>query len=338
MSAYGRARIGYGGVVEGEIVDPLAVSAAIKECLRSAGIRAKYACLGVSNQKVVVRLVDLPFMQNDELAGAIQFQAQDYIPIPIEEAILSYERIGEYVTPSDEHMMEVLLVAAQSDMINNVVAAADGAGVRPERIDVTSFALARALVGLADVPFFGDEGAGAATCIVHITSGLTNILVVESGIPRFTRVSSFGGNQFTQAVANVLNVPFEEAEALKLEIGLPALDGSVTEVAGTDPQTVSSVQDTLEREANKFIAEVRRSLDYYITQATQAKHIERVVLAGNGSNMAHLMDYLTQGLQAQVVMGDPLQNVTVARGIEDLVFADRQGCAVAVGLAMEVGS
>ena len=100
LVAYGAVGMPFGAVVEGEIVDPEAVSGAIKELWKRTGLRVKDVCIGVSNQKVVVRLIDLPFMEREELAGAIQYQAQDYIPIPVEEAILDFQIIGDYMTPS----------------------------------------------------------------------------------------------------------------------------------------------------------------------------------------------------------------------------------------------
>jgi len=325
----------FGAVVEGEIVDPEAVSGALKELWKRTGIRTKDVAIGVSNQKVVVRLIDLPYMERDELAGAIQYQAQDYIPIPIEEAIIDFQIIGDYMTSADEHMMEVLLVAAQRDMIASAVKAVEGAGLKLAQVDVTAFALVRSLLGTT-TGWFADEAEtpGEALGVVHISSGLTNIAVVERGIPRFTRVSSLAGNQFTQAIANVLNLTFDEAEALKISAGLPSIDGLQTSVTGADSQLVATAQDALEREANKFIAEVRRSLDYYLTQATQAGTIKRIYLTGTGSQLKNLPNYLEKGLQTQVVLGDPLARIQVSGAAEQAVLADRMGCAAAIGLAL----
>lgn len=335
LTAYGSVPMPFGAVVEGEIVDVESVGTAIKELWRQAGIRTKDVAIGVSNQKVVVRLIDLPFMEKDELAGAIQYQAQDYIPIPVEEAILDYQTIGDYMTPADEHMMEVLLVAAQRDMVGNAVAAIDAANLKLAAIDVTAFALVRALLGTS-AGMFPDEAeeAGEAVGVIHITSGLTNIAVVERGVPRFTRVSALAGNQFTQAIANVLNMTFDEAEQLKIRAGLPALDGSPLSVAGIDPQMAQVAHEALEREANKFIAEVRRSLDYYLTQATQVRTIKRIYLTGSGALLRNLPNYLEKGLQTQVVLGDPLARVQVSGAVEQRVLPDRMGAAAAIGLAM----
>lgn len=336
LANYGRVTMPFGAVVEGEIVDAESVAQAIKELWRQAGIRSKDVAIGVSNQKVVVRLIDLPFMEKDELAGAIQYQAQDYIPIPVEEAILSYETIGDYMTPADEHMMEVLLVAAQRDMIDGAVRAVELAGLKLAQIDVTAFALVRSLLGRSSF-LFEDEGdaPGEATGLIHITSGLTNIAVVERGVPRFTRVSALGGNQFSQSIANVLNLTFDEAEDLKIRAGLPNLDGSPTPTPpGLDAEVVRVAQEALEREANKFIAEVRRSLDYYLTQATQVRTIKRIILTGSGAQLRSLPNYLERGLQTEVSLGDPLVRISASGAAEQSVLADRMGSAAAIGLAL----
>ena len=334
LTGYGRVAVPMGAVVEGEIIDIAAVSQAVKELWRHAGIRGKDVCTGVSNQRVIVRLIDLPFMERAELKSAIQYQAQDYIPMAVEESIIDFQIIGDYMTPGDEHMMEVLLVAAHRDMVANTVAAVEGAGLKLASIDVSSFGVVRALMGDG----FGvlPDETEAATSVIHISSGITNIVVVERGVPRFNRVSPLAGNTFTQAVASALNVTFDQAEDLKRQAGLPDITTGASELAeGLDPRTAQVVQDAVEREVNKFIAEVRRSLDYYLTQTTQVRTIRRIYMTGSGSQLRNLSAYLERGLQAQVVLADPLSRVQAANAtVEQAVLADRMGCTAAIGLAM----
>jgi type IV pilus assembly protein PilM len=323
-----------GAVVDGEIVDVGAVSAAIKELWRHSKVRGKNVSAGVSNQRVIVRLIDLPFMERGELQNAIQYQAQDYIPMAVEDSILDFQIIGDYRTQNDEHMMEVLLVAAHREMIANVVAAVEGAGLKLDQIDVSSFAVVGALMGDSDKVLPDDDAQ--ATAIIHISSGLTNITVVERGVPRFNRISSLAGNTFTHAVANVLNIGFDEAEDLKRRIGCPSIDAVADSmVEGVDPEYVPVVQESIEREVNKFIAEVRRSLDYYLTQTAQVRTIHRILLTGSGAQLRNLASYLEKGLQAQVLVADPFgERISVAPGVQQAVSSDRMGAVTAVGLAL----
>ncbi|MDY0088061.1 MAG: type IV pilus assembly protein PilM [Coriobacteriia bacterium] len=343
LTAYASVPMPLGAVVEGEIVDPVAVTGALKDLWRQSGVRTREVAVGISNHKVVVRLIELPFMERDELAGVIQYQAQDYIPIPVDEAIIDFHVIDDYVAaPSleeyassgEDHMMDVMLVAAERDMIASLVAAMEGAGLKPAQVDVAAFALARALFGPAPVLFDEAEEAGAAVGVVHISSGITNIAVVAKGIPRFTRVSSLASSQFTQALANRFTLTFDEAEDLKMSAGLPDTEAPEPAERSEEEERIHAAQEVLEREAGKFITEVRRSLDYCLTQVSQVQTINRIVLSGVGAEIPRLAAYLEKGLQTQVVIGDPLAFVSASGAVEQAVLADRAGSALAIGLAL----
>ena len=324
-----------GSVVEGEVLDPVAVAGALRELWRKSGATTKEVAVGVANQKVVVRLVDLPFMDRSELAGAIQYQAHDYIPIPIEDAVLDFQIIGDYMTPNDEHMIEVLIVAAQREMLGSLIAAVENAGLRPMLVDVTPFAVVRALIGDGPSVLPDETEAGQAVGIVHMSSGITTIGVVERGMPRFTRVSSIAGREFTQAVSTALEVTFEEAEQIKLKVGLPDLSGAPLELPeGLDEPTVKAAQEALEREVNRFTAEIRRSLDYYLTQAGQARSIRTILLSGPSAQLTNLAAYLETGLQAEVRLADALGQIKLTPKTQELVEGDRYGAVAAIGLAM----
>jgi type IV pilus assembly protein PilM len=329
-----------GAVAEGEIVDIDAVAHAIQQLWRKAGISEKRVIIGVANQKVVVRLIELPFMEKSELAGAIQYQAQDFIPIPVEDAILDFQIIGDYMSEQEEHLMEVLLVAAQRDMVSAHIQAVEQAGLRPQVVDVAAFAIVRSLLFRQEsfLPPEEQEQEGEALAIVHVSSGITNIIVVEKGVPRFTRVSALAGNDLTQSVASGLNIPFDEAERMKVEVGLPGPEGDRGLPEGLpedERERYELAQDILEREVSRFISEVRRSLDYYLTQATQIRMIKKLILSGSGTMLKHMGEYMERGLQAQVEIAHPLDRLQVSPKIDkELLERDKLGCSVAVGLSM----
>ena len=136
-------------------------------------------------------------------------------------------------------------------------------------------------------------------------------------------------------MASALNVTFDQAEELKVQAGLPDVTTGVSgPMDGVDPRTAQVVQDAVEREVNKFIAEVRRSLDYYLTQTSQARTIQRIMLTGSGALLRNLDAYLAKGLQAQVTLGDPLERVQAAGTLQQSVFEDRFGAVTAIGLAL----
>jgi type IV pilus assembly protein PilM len=337
LQRYGVVGLPMGSVVEGEIVDADAVGMAVRDLMRATGLRpGTDVSVGVSNQKVVVRLIDLPYMEHGELAGAIQYQAQDYIPIPVEEAILDFQIIGDYMTSADEHMMEVLLVAAQRDMVDQMVHAIDRSGLKLRSVDVTSFAIVRGLLGAAD-SVLSDEPEGEATGIIQMSAGITNIVVVEKGIPRFTRVSSLAANDLTQAVATALNITFAAAEDLKLRVGLPSVEDTGGEgqfAADIEPDLARGTQEALEREVSKFIAEVRRSLDYYLTQTSQVRAIRKVLLTGSGAQLRNLDSYIARGLSAEVSLADASRWLQVPSHLQELYTSDHLGATAAIGLAM----
>jgi Tfp pilus assembly PilM family ATPase len=116
---------------------------------------------------------------------------------------------------------------------------------------------------------------------------------------------------------------------------LPDIEtGAAVPVQGVDPAQVQAVHEAIEREVNKFIAEVRRSLDYYLTQTSQVRTIQRILLTGSGAQLRNLGSYLEKGLQARVVMGDPLERLSVTGGVQQEVTADKFGAVTAIGLAL----
>jgi len=134
-----------GLVSEGEILDVEGVAKALAGFWREKKISEKKVVVGVANQKVIVRVVEMPYMVESELRSAIQYQINEYIPIPVEEAIIDIQIISEHENSQQERMMDVLVVAARKEMVENTVAALEKAGLKPVIVDVSSLAFARAL-------------------------------------------------------------------------------------------------------------------------------------------------------------------------------------------------
>ena len=306
-----------GAVIDGEIQDPGPVSEAIAQVWKRARIKGKKAVLGVSNQRVVVRQVDLPFLEEKEFRSSLRFQAADYIPMSVEDAQLDFIVIDDYTTENQEHMMRVLLVAAATDMVDSFVATASAGGVDPLGIDLTPFAIARAVSPSAR----GESGVAGSEAVVDVGAATTNILIHHNGEPRFVRILLVGGDDATKALSEDLSVSFEEAEAMKLDLR-----------GGVGPEAARRL---LEQQVSNLVDEIRGSLDYYLSQE-DSEPVSSIVLTGGGSLTLGLSARLEQTLKTQVQMGSPLAQLNVSRSglAADQVTQVEPVAAAAVGLAL----
>lgn len=200
----GYHRLPPGTVVDGEVADHDLLAAEMKEFWTSHSFKGKSVILGVSNQKVVVRMVDFPRMSAEDLKSAIGYEAQDHIPMPLDEAIMDYVVLGPAGEGSD--LDRILIVAAQKEMVARYSSAARAAGLRPVGVDVKALALTRSVL-----PEDGQDDEGAIL-ILDIGSELTNLIVYQGGSPVLTQFVPGGSLYFIQAVADAADIPEEEAE------------------------------------------------------------------------------------------------------------------------------
>lgn len=337
LVSYASVKTADGLITEGEIVDIDGVSKVLASFWRENKISEKKVVVGVANQKVVVRVIEMPQMSEHELRSAIQYQINDYIPIPIEEAIVDFQIISEHENTDGNKMMDVLVVAARKDMVENTIAAVKGAGLKPVVVDVSSLAFARAIIASKPEKVLDEEVERGATALINVSANLTDIVVLENDVPRFTRISSFGGNVFTEALSEQLGVSIEFAEDLKARIGLAPVSGEVVE-SSDDPevnQYINAVHNVLDQEMSRFIAEIRRSLDYYVVQATKVKRIDRVVVSGGGAKLKNFIEHLKHNLQMEVEVGRPLQNIQIKRKAQFAdIEEDELSMAICLGLGM----
>ena len=307
-----------GAVENGEIRDAAAVSEALRELWRRGGFKSRQVTMGVGNQRVVVREVALPSIPEKELRDSLAFQVQEFIPISVDEAVLDYDILGEF-----EHegrtMLRLLLVAAHQAMVDTVVEAAAAAKLTPVGLDLTTFALVRA-IGTMEEPLEAQvEGEEA---LVDIGAHGTNICVHERGMTRFVRFLPSAGRDVTVAIARALNVGDDEAERLKR--------GETLE-SGPSPEDARGV--AMSRAAG-FVDEIRSSLQFYTAQ-TPGTRIGRVLIAGGGSKLEGLLEIFQERLPSAVDRGHPLSHVRSQLGLSEESLAEAEPVlTVAVGLAM----
>jgi type IV pilus assembly protein PilM len=321
-----------GLVVDGEIVDSDLFARELRAFVYQAKLRGRTVQVAVSNQKVIVRNVDMPDMTEDELRGAIEFQAQDFIPIPVDEAVLDFLVVGKKENAEGVSRQEVLLVAAQKGMIGTLHGAIKQAGLKVAGIDVSSMALVRALVPPA--PFLAETAAsGICRGIADISSSVSTLVVAVDNVVKFTRVINFSSEQFARILTEQRGIPMSDAHSLAQRIGLPGpipVDGDLY-----PEEVVASTQERLGEAASELSEEIRRSLHYYQGQEKVAPLTE-LILSGRGALVKNLDHHLSEALSMTVTIGNPL--LMLAENASNMSDAELAFMApylsVAVGLAL----
>lgn len=321
LTKFGQVALPEGAVRDGEVMDVEAVASAIRQLWAHTKFSSKKVVIGVSNQKVVVRQVDLAWMPINELKKSLAFQVQDYIPMPVEHAVLDFHPLEEVTGTHGDRVLRGLLVAASREMVLNAVHAVQKAGLTPTTVDLSSFAVLRSLGGTDHVGINSEVQA-----LVDIGAKVTNIVVHEAGVPRFIRILLMGGQDLTESVAERAGVPVQQAEALKQQMGLQA-DG-----ASGDP---TPAVRALESSASALLDEIRGSLDYYMASSGSSP-IRKLVLTGGGSRLTGLAARLAQATRLEVEVGNPLAALEMGRtGLspEQISFVEPLA-VVPVGLAL----
>lgn len=317
LASFGQVPLPPGAVVDGEIREADAVSQAVSQLWKRAKIRSKRAVVGVANQRVVVRQMDLPFLEEKEFRESLRFQVADQIPMPVEDAELDFQIIDDYTTEDQQHMMRVLLVAAATDMIDSFVSAVAGAGLEPVGVDLAPFAVARAVSPAARL----ESGVAGAEAVIDVGAGVSNIIVHVNGEPRFVRILLIGGDDITTALSNEMDLEFDEAEAVKLDLG-----------RGVGPPEAHRI---LASRVGSLVNEIRGSIDYYSSQE-DAGLVSSVIVTGGGSLTSGLVPTLEEVLGISVQRAAPLSQLDVSKSglTEEQVAHVEPVASAAIGLAL----
>ncbi|HYM54846.1 MAG TPA: pilus assembly protein PilM [Solirubrobacteraceae bacterium] len=200
-------------VRDGEVVDEGALGDVQRELFSGSGL-SKHVRVGVANQRTVLRTLELPpVTDRKELAAAVSFQAQDQVPMPLNNAVLDFHPLGIVDTPAGPRQ-RVVLVAAQRDMIERLLTAVRGAGLSPEGVDLSAFALIRSL--------YRPEAEQAGRVLYLNVDGLTNLAIAEGTVCRFTRVVGSGLEGLASELAIRRGIALTEARALLATVDLSA--------------------------------------------------------------------------------------------------------------------
>jgi type IV pilus assembly protein PilM len=311
---------------EGEVIDADGLVAALKELYAENKI-SKRVRLGLGNQRVVVRTLRLPAIDDPkEMEAAIRFQAQEQIPMPLDQAVLQHQVVGG--VPAAEGtgpQLDVVAIAARRDMITSFVEPLRRAGLDPAGIDLSAYGMIRALADTVPAPEPSPDGAPAEPdAILYCNVGdVMNLAVARGRSCLFTRVSSTGMESVLGRLAAERGLSPEHAEQWLLHVGL----GTPPESIEGDPETVASARRVLEEGLAGLVDELRLSLDYY-RALESAVPVSGVVLCGAGSAIGGL----AAAMEAQVGLPISVPRPAPLAGLDQVAAAR---LVVPLGLGLE---
>jgi type IV pilus assembly protein PilM len=293
-----------GAIDDGAVTDPAVVTEALK-AMFAANKLSKRVRLGIANQRVVVRTLRLPTIEDPkELDSAVRFSAQEQIAMPLDQAVLEHRVIGGVAASEGAPpQIDVMVVAARRDMIAASLKPLRDAGLEPLGVDLAAFGMIRALGEAPDAAASTDPEVvrQASSAVLYCNVGdVTNLAVAKGRACLFTRVSPSGLDDMAGSLASVTGLSQEHA---RMWIDYTGLARPLEQMEG-DPGVLGQARSALERGADTLLDELRLSLDFYGGQET-AVPVDRVVLCGPGSAIDGLAARLEPGLGLPIATGRP---------------------------------
>jgi type IV pilus assembly protein PilM len=311
---------------DGEVVAPDAVAEALRSMFSVHNL-SKRVRLGIANQRVVVRTIRLPAIEDPtELDAAVRFTAQEQIAMPLEQAVIDHRVIGGVAaTDGAPPQVDVMVVAARRDMIAASLQPLRDAGLEPIGVDLSAFGMIRALPEATspDAPAEADAQPRPSAVLYCNVGDVTNLAVAKGRSCLFTRVSPVGLDDMVAGLCSKLGLTPEHA---RMWLDHTGLSQSLEQIEG-DPAVLGEARSTLERGADSLLDELRLSLDFYGSQEA-AVAVERVILCGPGSAIPGLAQHLEPGLGLPISVGRP-------EALADLDVAAAARLTLPYGLALD---
>ncbi|MBS1891332.1 MAG: type IV pilus assembly protein PilM [Actinobacteria bacterium] len=290
---------------DGEVAEPEAVADAVRALFDAHGL-SKRVRLGIANQRLVVRTLRLPAIENpDELDAAVRFSAQEQIAMPLEEAVIEHRVVGGVAATADTPaQIDVMVVAARREMILATLRPLRDAGLEPVGVDLSAFGMIRALADEAEASAPAiDEAVPAserAAILYCNIGGATNLAVARGRSCLFTRVSAVGLEDIAGGLSSSTGLSPEHAG---LWLGYVGLGRPLAEIEG-DPVVVARTREALEHGSASLVDELRLSLDFYAAQEG-AVPVERIVVCGPGSAIPGLPEQMERAVGLPIAIGRP---------------------------------
>jgi len=320
LASFGEDEIKPEIIEGGEIKNVEALGKIIKEAvskIKGEKIKTKYVVCSLPEEKAFLQIIQMPMMKEEELKKAIYFEAENYIPLPMEEVYLDYQIVKPVINHLDH--FDVLIIAMPKKVIDPYVLALKKAGLIPKILEIESQAIARALVR---------NGVSPSSLLLIDLGATRSSFIIFSGYSlRFTSSISVSSQKFSDAIAKNLKIDLNEAEKLKIKSGL---------------KEGEKIFEILSPLLKNLIKEIKICLFYYHTHIhhehlpLDSKEVEKIFLCGGGANLKNLANFLSFELRTPVELSNPWSNILPEplKEVPELSYEKSLSYATALGLAL----
>lgn len=317
---YGLTRLGYAAlppqsIVDGHVMNAQIVVEAIGQALAGARIKQREVAVSISGQAVIIRKITVPMMTPAELDEQIQWEAEQHIPFDIKDVRVDYEVLRRR---PEAGQMDLLLVAAKRDQLDDYVQIAKQAKLKPVVVDIDAFTVQNVFEYTRGIP------QDQTFAIINVGASLASINIVSRGASAFTRDIANGGNYITEQIQKQLGIPFEQAEEMKC--------ATVAGSANAVPQQVYPITDSV---CDSIAGEIQRSLDFFLATSGEPE-MHRIYLTGGSSVLPPLQAAVARRSRVPVEVIAPMERITVeGKEVNPQLLQSRASqLCVALGLAM----
>jgi len=312
LQKFGMAALPQGAIVEGLVKEPALVADAIKGLVKDLKVKERNVATSVAGYSVIIKRITVAKATDEELQDSIQYEAEQYIPFDVEDVNIDFHIIGEHEENPDQ--MNVMLVAAKKEIIDEYVDLLEMADLNPCVIDIDVFALERVF----EDNYLNEEGNIA---LIDIGANKMNINIVKDYMSSFTRDVTIGGEQITREIASQFDCSFEEAEAVKL--------GKTK-----DKVPEEEVREIIYSITSSWCDEIKRAIDFYYSTYGD-EDIRRVILSGGATQTAGFSELLSAETSLDVQMCNPFTSMNINEKQNDTDYLQKIApqAVICMGLA-----
>jgi type IV pilus assembly protein PilM len=279
----------------------------VKQLLKDKKLTEKNAVVGLASNKIFASVITTPKLDNAQLSKAIRFQAEQYIPMALDQVKLDYAVVDE---SPDHKNLEVLLVAAPNTVVTKYAEIIDKAGLEPLALEANAIAVSRALVTTKNI----------AAVILDLSTLDSDITIISNQTPRLMRSVPVGGQTFVKAVAQELGLDEVQAGQFTTKFGL------------TQSKLEGQVYKAIKPNLDSLVGEIKKSVQFFTTRYPNQK-LEKLIVTGGASAIPELAAYFATATGMPVEFGNAWAGVSYPSNLQDELANISRDFAAAVGLA-----